>query len=271
MTIDYTGLLFACIPFLLSVGFFLFSLRSQAAQATASASLIHMIKPLNDTIRTLKQTIEENGVKIVDLIKITDALHDQANDAKAQARRYETLFYETKAMMEYFMNENLILRNTIFVPADIFNVDTPEKPDSIIPSGIPSSGTPNSDTAEDAPSKKGRNRARRRNKRAMKSEPKEKPADKTDKGKELENENGDGDKPRTGVSAWNSFQATFDREEAARQQRAAEQSVLRKAEEDRTGVRDEPPLPEFKETWKQVKVDSDQRRIVGVTKGQSSQ
>ncbi|KAL8830869.1 MAG: hypothetical protein Q9191_001194 [Dirinaria sp. TL-2023a] len=328
-TTDYTCLLFAWLLFLLSVGLCLFACCSQVLQAT-KASLVQFIKALhetigtlNETIGTLHRTIEENVSKIAELTKTSDSLLDQANDAKVETRRYETLLYENKAKMDFHMKENLILRSTIFVPVGTFNVDIQFKRDrtsasSTIPSGtissdadpsdtvssgtihsdivssgaIPSGTNPSgtipsdtissataaeklqedlpqkvqddlpqhSETVEAAAPKKGRNWRRRQNKRARRPEPDETPV-------EPDNKNAE-DQPRTGLSAWASFQATSDREQAARKQKAAEQLALRKAEEAQTGVRDEPELPDFKETWKQVKVNSGQRRVVGVGKGQ---
>ena len=238
---------------------------------------------LNATVGTFERTIKENSSKIVELTELMDSLHDQANDAKAEARRYETLFYEMKSKLQYYMDENLILRSTIFVPSSTLNGDIQDKPDSTIPSGTLNSDAaeepndlpqkvednlPQPETKEDAPPKKSRNR-RRRNKRAMKPEPEQTPADEAEKGEEPDNEIG-ADEPRTGLSAWNSFQSTSAREEATKRQRAAQQLALRKAEEARTGVRPESQLPEFKETWRQVKVADNQRRIVGVAKGQPS-
>ena len=79
------------------------------------------------------------------------------------------------------------------------------------------------------------------------------------------------DSQRSSLSAWNSFQSTSAREEAEKRQQAAQHHALRLAEEARTGVRYEPQLPVLNETWRQVKVDEDQRRVVGVAKGQHSQ
>ena len=79
------------------------------------------------------------------------------------------------------------------------------------------------------------------------------------------------DSQRASLSAWSNFQATSTKEEAEKRQQVAQQHALRLAEEARTGVRYEPQLPVLNETWRQVKVDEDQRRVVGVSKGQHPQ
>ncbi|KAL8826661.1 MAG: hypothetical protein Q9191_003660 [Dirinaria sp. TL-2023a] len=79
------------------------------------------------------------------------------------------------------------------------------------------------------------------------------------------------DSQRSSLSAWSNFQATSAKEEAEKKQQAAQQHALRLAEEARTGMRYEPQLPVLNETWRQVKVDEDQRRVVGVNKGQHPQ
>lgn len=79
------------------------------------------------------------------------------------------------------------------------------------------------------------------------------------------------DPQKSSLSAWGNFQATSAKEEADKRHHAAQQHAARLAEEARTGVRHEPQLPVLNETWRQVKVDDDQRKVVSVAKGQHLQ
>ena len=72
------------------------------------------------------------------------------------------------------------------------------------------------------------------------------------------------------LAAWGNFHATSARQDAEDCRKTAAEHAARLAEEARTGIRQEPPVPVFNETWKQVQLDDQvgKRQIVGVSKTQ---
>lgn len=59
------------------------------------------------------------------------------------------------------------------------------------------------------------------------------------------------------IDAWNNFQTTSAKQEAASRRAQAEKHAARLAEDQRMGIIREPTLPAMNETWHQVKVDTD--------------
>ena len=78
------------------------------------------------------------------------------------------------------------------------------------------------------------------------------------------------DQVKSTLAAWGNFQATSARQDAEDNRKAAAERAARLAEEARTGVRQEPQVPVFNETWKQIQLDDQvgKRQIVGVSKMQ---
>ena len=74
------------------------------------------------------------------------------------------------------------------------------------------------------------------------------------------------------LAAWGKFEMTAAREDAERHLQWQREQEAVAAEEARTGVRLERQLPNFNETWKQVKVDDQTgvRSIVGVSRAQNA-
>ena len=75
------------------------------------------------------------------------------------------------------------------------------------------------------------------------------------------------------LAAWGNFQTTSAREDAERRRQWQREQEAIAAEEARTGIKFERSLPNFSETWKQVKVDDQNggRSIVGVSRAQNAQ
>lgn len=72
--------------------------------------------------------------------------------------------------------------------------------------------------------------------------------------------------PRDNLAAWHQFQSTDATQQTEGRRRFAERDAEKAAEEASTGVKYEPVQPVFRETWKRVEIDSDERRVVDVTK-----
>ena len=71
---------------------------------------------------------------------------------------------------------------------------------------------------------------------------------------------------QSNLSAWNNFRITAAKQDKEDSRKAAEEHAAKLAEEARTGVKQEPHVPVFNETWRQVKVDNGmgKREVVGI-------
>ena len=76
------------------------------------------------------------------------------------------------------------------------------------------------------------------------------------------------DLQKSTLASWGNFHIA----DAERNRQLSQQHAARLADEARTGIRQEPPLPIMNETWRQVRVDEHggQRHIVGVSRGQNA-
>ena len=79
--------------------------------------------------------------------------------------------------------------------------------------------------------------------------------------------------PRTGLAAWANASATLAKQDAEMLETSKREYAARQAEEQQTGVRQAPKLPQFNETWRQVKRGEEvgSRKLVAVTKSQSGE